>query len=127
MPQTKLSIRQQCHLLCLCRASFYYVPKQEHATILKMMQLMAVHILAEPIAGVLTMQSMLAEKGYKVGYERVRRLMRLANRPFYPSKHLIQIGDKKYIYPYLLRNIKVERVNHLCSHDKRIHVPDGGD
>ena len=87
----KLSIRQQCNLLCLCRASFYYVAKQEKPDNLQMMQLMDAHILEEPTAGVLTMQSMLEEKGYKAGYERVRRLMRLANiRPIYPRKHLTQ-------------------------------------
>lgn len=117
-PQDKLSIRQQCILLCLCRSSFYYVPKQENAANLQMMRLMDAHILEEPTAGVLTMQSMLGEKGYKAGYERVRRLMRLANiRPIYPRKHLTQPGDKKCIYPYLLRNLKVERANQVWAID----------
>ena len=62
-PQDKLSIRQQCNLLTLCRASFYYVPKKENATNLEMMQLMDAHILEEPTAGVLTMQSMLEGMG----------------------------------------------------------------
>jgi putative transposase len=117
-PKDKLSIRQQCGLLSINRASFYYVPKQENATNLEMMQLMDAHILEEPTAGVLTMQSMLEEKGYKAGYERVRRLMRLANiRPIYPRKHLTALADKKYIYPYLLRNLKVERVNQVWAID----------
>jgi putative transposase len=117
-PQDKLSVRQQCILLCLCRASFYYLPKQEKAANLEMMRLMDAHILEEPTAGVLTMQSMLGEQGYKAGYERVRRLMRLANiRPIYPRKHLTQLGDKKYIYPYLLRNLKVESANQVWAID----------
>jgi len=117
-PKAKLSIRQQCLLLSISRASFYYVPKQEHATNLEMMQLMDAYILEEPTAGVLTMQSMLEDQGYKAGYERVRRMMRLANiRPIYPRKHLTQLGDKQYIYPYLLRNLKVERVNQVWAID----------
>lgn len=117
-PQGKLSIRQQCVLLSISRASFYYVAKQENVTNLQMMKLMDAHILEEPTAGVLTMQSMLEEKGYKAGYERVRRLMRQANiRPIYPRKHLTQLGDKKYIYPYLLRNLKVEQVNQVWALD----------
>lgn len=116
--KSDLSIRQQCILLSISRASFYYSPKQENAANLHLMQLMDAHILAEPTAGVLTMQSMLAEQGYKAGYERVRRLMRLANiRPIYPRKHLTQLGDKKYIYPYLLRNLKVERTNQVWAID----------
>ena len=79
---------------------------------------MDAHILEEPTAGVLTMQSMLEEKGYKAGYEWVRRLMHLANiRPIYPRKHLTQLGDKKYICAYLLRNLKVERVNQAWAID----------
>ena len=117
-PQDKLSIRQQCSLLTISRASFYYVPKQENADNLKMMLLMDAHILEEPTVGVLTMQSMLAEQGYKAGYERVRRLMRLANiQPIYPRKHLTQLGDKKYIYPYLLKNLKVEGANQVWAID----------
>lgn len=116
--KSDLSIRQQCILLSISRASFYYSPKQENADNRRMMQLMDAHILEEPTAGVLTMQSMLAEQGYKAGYERVRRLMRLANiRPIYPRKHLTQLGDKKYIYPYLLRNLKVERTNQVWAID----------
>lgn len=79
---------------------------------------MDAYILEEPTAGVLTMQSMLEEAGYKAGYERVRRLMRLANiRPIYPRKHLTQLGERQYIYPYLLRNLKVERVNQVWAID----------
>jgi putative transposase len=53
---------------------------------------------------------MLEEQGYKAGYEKVRRWRRLANiRLIYPRKRLTQLGDRQYIYPYLLRNLKVER------------------
>lgn len=117
-PQAEMSIRQQCILLSISRASFYYAPKQENAANLQMMQLMDAHILEEPTAGVLTRQSMLEEKGYKAGYERIRRLMRLANiRPIYPRKHLTQLGDKQYVYPYLLRNLQVERTNQVWAID----------
>ena len=40
-----------------------------------MMRLMDAHILEEPTAGVLAMQSMLRNRGYDAGYERLRRLM----------------------------------------------------
>jgi putative transposase len=117
-PKAKLSIRQQCLLLCICRASLYYSPRLEKADNLQMMRSMDAHILQEPTAGVLTMQSMLEEKGYKAGCERVRRLMRLANiRPIYPRKHLTQLGDRQYIYPYLLRDLKVKGENQVWAID----------
>lgn len=63
------------------------------------MLLMDEYILEEPTAGVKSMQDMLEEKGYKAGYERVRRLMRKANiRAIYPRRHLTVLGEKKYVY-----------------------------
>ena len=66
-PKTQISIRRQCQLLSISRASFYYQPRQEKQDNLEMMLLMDAHILEEPTAGVLTMQSMLEEAGYKAG------------------------------------------------------------
>ena len=44
--------------------------------------------------------------------------MRLANiRPIYPRKHLTQLGDRQYIHPYLLRNLKVERTHQVWAID----------
>jgi len=71
-----ISIREQCELITLNCSTFYYVPKGEKPENLEMIILMDKHILAESTADVLTMQSLLKDKGYKAGYERVRRLMR---------------------------------------------------
>ena len=109
-PKTQISIRRQCQLLSISRASFYYSPKQEKADNLEMMHLMDAHILQEPTAGVLTMQSMLEEKGCKAGYERVRWLLQLAKIwPIYPRKYLRQFGERQFIDPHLLGNLKVAR------------------
>ncbi|MEM6844628.1 MAG: hypothetical protein AAF632_20595 [Bacteroidota bacterium] len=124
-PKESLSIREQCNLLNLNlnRASFYYQPKGEKRENLEMMRLMDEHILEEPTAGVKTMQDMLEEKGYKAGYERVSgsppgRLMRKANiRAIYPRRHLTVLGEKKYVYPYLLRDLAIERSNQVWEVD----------
>ena len=76
---SSLSIRTQCEYLGIPRASYYYTPKGETPENLRIMQLMDEHILEEPTAGVLTMQSMLKDHGVDASYERVRRLMRKAN------------------------------------------------
>jgi putative transposase len=95
-----LSVRKQCGLLSVSRGSIYYVPKGEKPENLEMMRLMDEHILEEPTAGVLTMQSMLEEKGYQAGYERVRRLMRKANiYPIYPRRHLTVLGENRPSQP----------------------------
>lgn len=76
------------------------------------------HIQEEPSAGVLTMQSMLKDNGLHASYERVRRLMRKANiRAIYPRRHLSALGENKYIHPYLLRNLNVERPNQVWAID----------
>lgn len=96
----KLSIREQCNLLAISRSSFYYKPIGENSENLKIMRILDAHILEEPTAGVLTMQSMLLEKGIKASYERIRRLMRKANiYAIYPKKHLSHLGERKYIHP----------------------------
>lgn len=65
---------------------------------------------------------MLDDKGYKAGYERVRRLMRKANiRPIYPRRHLTVLGEKKYVYPYLLHDLVIEGANQVWEID--ITVP----
>ncbi|MEL6502083.1 MAG: IS3 family transposase [Cyanobacteria bacterium J06623_1] len=113
-----VSLRKQCDLLSISRGSIYYVAKGEKPENLEMMRLMDGHILEEPTAGVLTMQSMLEEHGYKAGYERVRRLMRKANiYAIYPRRHLTVLGEKKYVYPYLLNGLEIRRPNQVWQID----------
>ena len=114
----QLSIRHQCELLNLNRSSYYYLPKGESEENLLIMKLMDSHIMEEPTAGVLTMQSMLKDKGIYVGRERVRRLMRKAQiRPIYPRRHLTKLKDNQYIYPYLLRDINIDKPNQVWEID----------
>jgi len=64
------------------------------------MKLMDKHIMDEPTAGVLTMQSMLKDQLIHASYERVRRLMRKAHiRAIYPKKHLSILGKKSIFIP----------------------------
>ncbi len=116
--EESLSLNCQLSLLELSKGGFYYVRKGESQENLEMMQLMDQHITDDPTAGVLTMQAMLEENGYRAGYERIRRLMRLADIfPIYPRKHLTVLGEKKYIHPYLLKNLKIDRPNHVWEID----------
>jgi putative transposase len=113
-----LSIRRQCELLSISRSSYYYSPIGESLENIEIMNLMDKHILEVPTAGVLTMQSMLSDKGINASYERVRRLMRLADiYPIYPRKHLSLLGEKRFIYPYLLNGIKINRSNQVWETD----------
>ena len=53
-----LSVRKQCGLMSIPRNGFYYDPLGKKPENLEIMQVMDKHILEEPTAGVLTMQSM---------------------------------------------------------------------
>ena len=64
------------------------------------------------------MSSLLSDLGVKAGYECVRRLMRKANiRPIYPRRHLTILGEKKYIHPYLLKGLNINRPNQVWEID----------
>jgi putative transposase len=114
----KLSVRKQCELMDINRSKIYYQSRGERSENLEIMQIMDKHILEEPTAGVLTMQSMLKDKGIAAGYERVRRLMRVANiRPIYPRRHLTKCKNNEYVYPYLLKGLKIDRCNQVWEID----------
>ena len=59
----EVNIHHQCQLLKLIRSSYYYLSKEENKENLLIMELTLIHIVEEPTAGVLTMQSMLKDKG----------------------------------------------------------------
>lgn len=82
------------------------------------MSLMDKHIQEEPTAGVLTMQGMLLDKGIPASCGRIRRLMRLANiKAVYPRKNLSKIAKGEYVYPYLLRGLKITHANQVWEID----------
>jgi len=64
------------------------------------------------------MQDHLLHKGYHINHKRVRRLLRtMGLMAIYPKKNLSRIGNAKYIYPYLLRNMKITAPNQVWAID----------
>jgi len=113
-----LSVRKQCELLEVPRSSLYYQPKGEKAENLEIMQLMDRHLTEHPTEGVVSMVYLLAGMGFIVGPKRIRRLFRLMGREtIYRRKNLTKSGLREYIRPYLLRNLHVERPNHVWVTD----------
>lgn len=113
-----LSIRRQCDLLSIHRSGLYYKPKGESEENLKLMRLMDVHYLEHPTEGVLRMQDFLFAMGFIVNHKRVRRLLRLMGlMAIYPKKNLSRLGQKKYIHPYLLKGLNIERPNQVWEID----------
>ena len=114
----QLSIRRQCELACVNRSSVYYQPVVESQENLDIMRLIDEHYLDYPTHGVLQVQDFLKTKGYKVNHKRVRRLLRrMGIMAIYPKKNLSRLGNAKYIYPYLLKGLKVVRPNQVWGID----------
>ncbi len=60
----------------------------------------------------------LGEQGYAVNAKRVRRLMRqMGLEALYPKPRLSDPGLGQKIYPYRLRNLKIERPDHVWASD----------
>lgn len=116
--EADLSLRCQCDLVGVNRSSFYYQPLGESEQNLKIMRLMDEHYLNHPTEGVLRMRNYLCSLGIVANHKRVRRLLRLMGlMAIYPKKNLSKLGLKKYIRPYLLRDLDINRPNQVWAID----------
>lgn len=113
-----MSLRRQCALLGLARSSLYSEPIGERAENLQLMRLLDAQYTATPFYGSRRMTAWLRSQGYMVNRKRVARLMRqMGIEAIYTKPHLSQPLAGHKIYPYLLRGVKIERVNHVWSAD----------
>lgn len=115
----KLSTTHQCKLLGIHRSGIYYRSRGESELNLELMRLMDEHYLHHPFKGSRRMWKWLKSKGYKVNCKRIDRLYYkvMGLRSVMPGKHTsIRCKDHK-VYPYLLRNLKIQRVNQVWATD----------
>lgn len=71
-----------------------------------------------PFYGVERMTAWLRGQGYEINRKRVRRLLRtMGLEAVYPKPRLSDPQAGHRIYPYLLRNVEVDRVNQVWSID----------
>jgi putative transposase len=114
----EVSIRRQCELLGLSRASWYFAPAGETAENLALMRLIDQQYLVRPFYGSRRMATWLTERGHAVNRKRVQRLMRrMGLEAIYPKPRLSARGREARIYPYLLRNVEILRPNQVWSSD----------
>jgi len=113
-----LSIRRQCELLGLSRSSLYYQGVPESAENLRLMRLLDQEYTAHPFLGSRRLRRWLNEQGEEVNRKRVQRLMRLMGlEAIYPKPKLSAARAGHRIYPYLLRNVRIERPDQVWSTD----------
>jgi len=117
---SNLSIVKQTKLLRLHRSGFYYKPKGESELNLELMRLMDEHYADHYFKGAKRMHTWLTmDKGYKVNQKRIDRLYYkvMGLNAIMPGKHTSRRNKAHRIYPYLLRNLKVERPNQVWATD----------
>lgn len=111
-------MRRQCALLGLSRASLYYEPAPETADNLRLMRLLDEEYTAHPFLGSRRLTRWLIEQGEAVNRKRVQRLLRLMGlEAIYPKPKLSAAGRGHRIYPYLLRQVRIERPDQVWSTD----------
>lgn len=117
-PEHKLSLRRQCEMLRVCRSGIYYKPEPTNAEQLELMKhIDAIH-LDLPFYGSRKIARTLKNMGYGVNRKRVQRLMQLmAISAIAPKPDTSKPAPEHVKYPYLLRNVKVSRVNQVWATD----------
>ena len=106
----ELSVRRQCEILAFNRSSLYFVRtglSEEDQNVLEEMDRIYLDF---PYYGSRRMSRELKRRGYDVGRHKARHLMRILGiEAIYPRKRL-SFPDKEHeIYPYLLRDVAIDR------------------
>ena len=114
-----LSMRDQCELLGVSRACLYYVPEGPSEGDLSVMRLLDEQYTRTPFYGVERMTAWLHRQGFRIGHNRVRRLLRLMGlETMYAKPHLSQPGGLEHrIWPYLLGGLSIVRPNQVWAAD----------
>ena len=113
-----LSIARQCELVSISRSSFYYQPTGETVENLALMRLIDAQFLETPWYGSRQMAAHLRRDGHEIGRKRVRRLMAtMGLAAIYQRPRTTVPHPEHRIYPYLLRDIVVDRPNQVWCAD----------
>ena len=114
----QVSLRRQCVLLGLNRATLYYQPAGASAFNLYLMRLIDEQYTRTPFYGWPRMTAYLQRRNLPVNHKRVQRLMRLMGlAAIYPKPKTTQAAKQAQIYPYLLRDLAITHPNQVWSAD----------
>jgi putative transposase len=111
-------LTRQCEILALSRSGIYYRPVPVSTKEMELMrQIDEIH-LAYPFYGSRNIRDELWARGYEVGRDRVRRLMRRMGIEALYVKPRLSLAHPGHVkYPYLLRGLEITGANHVWTAD----------
>jgi len=111
-----ISIQRQCDLLGIARSSFYYEPQANEDDLFLMNRIDEIYT-GCPTFGSRRITAVLKRSDIDVGRRKVQSIMRkMGIEAIYPKPRLSQANSEHRVYPYLLRNLQIDRPNQVwCS------------
>jgi len=114
----RISLRRQCDLLGLNRATAYYRRREEAPANLALKEAIDVQYTRTPFYGAARMTAQLRRGRWCVNVKRVRRLMReMGLSAIYPKPRLSLSNQAHPKYPYLLRDVRPNRPDQVWASD----------
>ena len=119
LPRTR-----RCELLGIPRSSSYYQPQPVPEEDQALMRLIDKIHLEKPYLGSRRIVDALTEHGHKTDRKRVQRLMRLMGiQAIHPGPKTSKPHPQHKVYPYLLRNLDINRANQVWASDVTYRAP----
>ena len=113
-----LPVSRQCQLLDIPRSTFYYVADPVSDADLEIMALIDQCHLERPFYGSHRIRGWLADQGHLLNRKRVQRLMRtMGIAALSPKRNLSLANQAHKVYPYLLRDLEINRPNQVWATD----------
>ena len=115
-----LPIIRKCALMDVSRSTLYYTPVEQEPDLEELeikKEMDKLHI-KHPYMGSRSLRDQLQLKGYEINRKRVQRLMNEMNiHSTAPKPNTSRPGKQHKIYPYLLKNLKIDRANQVWATD----------
>jgi len=114
----KLPVSNQCRILKLSRSSVYYRPRPVSPSDLELMRRIDELHLEYPFAGARMLRDLLRQGGHLIGRRHTGTLMRkMGINALYRKPNTSKRHPMNPVYPYLLRNLKIDRPNQVWAGD----------
>jgi len=114
----QLPVARQCRILSLSRSTAYYRPQETSEAGLALMRRIDELHLEYPFAGSRMLRDMLRREEHPIGRKHVATLMKkMGIEALYKKRNTSRRHPAHPVYPYLLRNLEINRPNPMFAAD----------